>query len=85
MSFKDCIVNGQREGNITTEQAEELNKIYDQLFIQFSKNDTPENAGIRAGKETFDQVKYNAMHKRRVKLLQLRAWKQALINIDEYA
>jgi len=84
MSFKDCIVNGQREGNITTEQAEELNKIYDQLFIQFSKNDTPENAGIRAGKETFDQVKYNAMHKRRVKLLQLRAWKQALINIDEY-
>lgn len=84
MSFKDCIVNGQREGNITRTQAEDLNKIYDQYFLEFSKTDTAENAAIRAGKQTFDEVKYNAIHKKRVKLLQAKAWKQALLNIEKY-
>ena len=75
----------KREGNITRDaKAEDLNKIYDQYFLEFSKTETAENAAIRAGKQTFDEVKYNAIHKKRVKLLQAKAWKQALLNIEKY-
>jgi len=84
MSFKDCVVNANKEGKMSDEQKAYADEVYDQLEMEFAKSSSPENAASRAAKETFDILKAETAHKKRVKLLQIMAHKRIMDFIDRY-
>ena len=75
MTLRNCIVSGQKEGLITDEQAAEATDIYNQLELEYQGKMSPEAAAAAAGKDTFDQLKANVAHRRRVTLMQAGRWK----------
>tara|TARA_E500000305_G_scaffold68509_1_gene54618 strand:+ start:829 stop:3345 length:2517 start_codon:yes stop_codon:yes gene_type:complete len=67
MSYKQCIINGVREGLISEEQAHTLNKNFDEVrdFYQFRKNLSKEDAEKAAAKKSYDELKIEQAEKLR--------------------
>tara|TARA_R100001163_G_scaffold65178_1_gene61482 strand:+ start:2516 stop:4990 length:2475 start_codon:yes stop_codon:yes gene_type:complete len=85
MSLKACISNGLDEGVISPDQAKQANELFDDLAIQYKEKMSPEAAEARAAKETFEQLKTDAGHKRRIKLLQIQRYKGLQNTLARYA
>ena len=71
-SFKQCIINGFKEGLISAEQADKLNKNLDEVteFYQFRKGLSKSEAERAAAKKTYDELKIEEANKLRITLLQ---------------
>jgi len=86
MSFKECIVNGQAEGALTPEQAQNAKQLFDELekeYVYGSKMSVAA-AQAKAARETFDILQYQATQAKRRKIQQIQTWKRISINLDEY-
>ena len=70
MSFKQCIINGVKEGLISESQAEKLNKNLDEItdFYQFRKNLSKPEAEKKAAKDVYEQQKIDTAEKLRYTL-----------------
>lgn len=84
MSFLDCITNGNREGNLTDDQARLASDLFIELEAEYQGKMNRGAASARAAKETFDSLKKLASEKKRKKLLQVQAFKQVDKNLNEY-
>lgn len=84
MSLDKCINNGIDEGKITKEQGEKAKAIYERYKKQYELNLSPEDAQAKAGKDAFDEIKADAIHKKRILLKQAQTWKRILMNLDDY-
>ena len=71
-SFKQCIINGVKEGLISESQAETLYKNLDEVtdFYQFRKGLSKSEAERAAAKKTYDELKIEQADKLRVSILQ---------------
>ena len=71
-SFKQCIINGFKEGLITAQQSEKLLKNLDEVtdFYQFRKGLSKPEAERAAAKKTYDELKIEEADKLRVGILQ---------------
>ena len=86
MSFKECIVNGQAEGALTPEQAQNAKQLFDELEKEyvFGSRMGVAAAQAKAARETFDILQYQATQAKRRKIQQIQTWKRLSINLDEY-
>ena len=84
MSFLDCITNGNREGNLTDDQARLASDLYIGLDVEYQGKMNRGAAAARAAKETFESLQKLASEKKRKKLLQVQAFKQVDKNLNEY-
>ncbi len=82
--FKKCITNAVNNNDISKDQGDEVSRIYDDYKKQAELEFGPDQADAVAGKNTFDQLKADIIHKKRTKLLQAQAYKRAMKNIDDY-
>lgn len=85
MSLRDCIINGEKEGNLTKEQAVQARGLFDELEAEYRKKLSPADAEIQAGRDTFDAIKKETIERRRVKLLQVRNWQEITFNMQQYS
>ena len=74
MSFKQCILNGIKEGLISEKQGETLYKNFDEIkdFYQYRKNLNKPEAEKKAAREVYDALKIEEAEKLRY-TLQMRA------------
>lgn len=85
MSFRECIANGENEGKLTADQAARAGGLFDELEAQYAQRMTPSEASAQAARDTFDSLKKEAIEKRRVRVLQIRNWKEITANLQNYA
>lgn len=69
MAFKDCIVNGAKDGDLTPEQAKATQDMYEQRLNMHKAQMSDDAADVLATKETLDALDKSLSHKRRVLLL----------------
>ena len=71
-SFKQCIINGVKEGLISESNAERLYKNLDEVkdFYQFRKNLSKPEAEQRAAREVYDAMKIEEAEKLRFTIIQ---------------
>ena len=76
MSFDECIINGQREGSITEDQARYARDLFEQNRADMIEELGQEGAAAAAARETFDQLKYEAAQKKQLALLKIKKFKE---------
>lgn len=76
MSFDECIINGQREGAITEDQARYARDLFEQNRADMIEELGQEGAAAAAARETFDQLKYEAARKKQLALLKIKKFKE---------
>ena len=76
MSFDECIINGQREGSITDNQARYARDLFEQNRADMIEELGQEGAAAAAARETFDQLKYEAARKKQLALLKIKKFKE---------
>jgi len=70
MAFKDCIVNGLKDGDLTPEQAKAAQDVFEQREALHKNNMGDSAAEAKAAQETIEILDYDRLHKKRVLLLQ---------------
>lgn len=85
MSFRECILNGENEGKLTPDQAAKATDLFGELEAQYAKIMPAADASAKAARDTFDALKKEAIEKRRVRMLQIRNWKEISMNMQQYA
>ena len=75
MSFDECIINGQREGSITDNQARYARDLFEQNRADMIEELGEQGAAEAAARETFDQLKYEAARKKQIALLKIKKFK----------
>jgi len=70
MAFKDCIVNGLKDGDLTPEQAKAAQDVFEQREAMHKNNMGDSAAAAKAAQETIEILDYDRLHKKRVLLLQ---------------
>ena len=73
MSFLDCINNGEKEGNLTAEQAEKARRLYASFEAENRGLMAGEEAAAKASQETFDALEKEAKERVRRTALQRKA------------
>ena len=76
MSFDECIINGQREGSITDDQARYARDLFEQSRANMIEELGADGAAAAAGRETFDQLKYEAARRKQNTLLKVKKFKE---------
>lgn len=84
MSLINCIIEANKEGTITDDQAAEAGELFTQLETEYATRMTPGQAAAQAGRETFDALQFQATQRKRTKLLAYQNWKQIQKNMDEF-
>jgi len=69
MAFKDCIVNGANDGDLTPEQAKAAQEMHEQRLNLHKGQMSDDAAEVLATKETLQALENQLSHKRRVLLL----------------
>jgi hypothetical protein len=81
MSFRDCIDNGEKEGALTKEQAEDVRSRYDELYEDNLRVMSPAEAARQASKDAFDGIEHEAIKKRQRIVLQKQAQAARLADV----
>jgi hypothetical protein len=84
MSLRNCIVEAEAEGTINNQQAREASDLFEELYDDFLKTMSKEEAEIAAGRQTFDQLKADKAHKRTLKLLTARRYAELTRELSAY-
>ena len=77
MTLNACIDAGVKEGVITDDQATVARTLFTELEAEYRATQSPEAAAAAAARDTFDKLKADAAHSKRLKLLQIKRF-QAL-------
>lgn len=81
----ECIANGVKENAITEAQGREASDLFEASYDDLLKTMSPEAAAQAAGRQTFDQLKSDAAHNKRVKLLQIQRYRTLERGFDEFS
>ena len=86
MSYKNCIIKGVKNGDITPAQAEKQNKLLDDLkeYYLETKGLTEADADIAVSREAFEQTKIETAQKLKVAIIQKRVFQEHLNNFKTY-
>jgi len=90
MSLRECIINGGDETNpdgtptLSREQRDEALRTFDEYKSQLSLKLPEPEADIEAGRMTFTALEKKVRDRNRRKIMQLRAQKQALLDIQSF-
>lgn len=90
MSLRECIINGSNETNadgtpkLSREQRDEALRLFDEYKSQMALKLPEPEADIEAGRKTFTALETKARDRNRRKIMQLRAQKQALMDIKNF-
>ena len=82
--FDDCLKNARKENKVTEKQLKELTDLFGEKRKQYEKIMSESQAAAKAAKEVFDSAAYEAMLKRRQKLLQINAWRSIELKLRNY-
>lgn len=82
--FDDCLKNAKKENKVTEKQLKELTDLFGEKRKQYEKIMSESQAAAKAAKEVFDSAAYEAMLKRRQKLLQINAWRSIELKLRNY-
>ena len=78
MSFRECIINGHKEGKLTDKQKDTMLSTYDDLVQQNSKKMSKAEAEKKASQDTFDAAEYEVKQRKRRVVLQRAAQARSL-------
>ena len=84
MSLKNCIVEGVNEGRITQQQAQGATDLFESLEAELVESLGVEGAAAAAGKQAFDQLKYDAVRRKQHNLLRIKAFAESRRQMREY-
>ena len=84
MSLRECLANASRDGDITDDQSIYVRDLFDAVYIDLSKNMSPEAAEVAAGRQTFDVMKADVAQAKRVKILQMQAFGRLTTDLKTY-
>ena len=84
MSFRNCIDDAELSGDITPEQATTARDLFDELDAEYQGKMNKAAAQAKAGQDTFDTLRRQAIRRKRNKVAQLRSWQQITKNMDGY-
>lgn len=84
MSFRNCIDDAERAGEITPDQAVTARDLFDELEAEYQGKMNKAAAQAKAGQDTFDALRKQAIRRKRNKVAQLRAWQEISKNLDNY-
>ena len=84
MSFRNCIDDAARAGEITPDQAVMARDLFDELEAEYQGKMNKAAAQAKAGQDTFDTLRRQAIRRKRNKVAQLRAWQEISKNLDNY-
>lgn len=82
--FDDCLKNARKENKVTEKQLKELTDLFGEKRKQYEKIMSESQAAALAAKEVFDSAAYEAMLKRRQKLLQINTWRSIEQKLKDY-
>ena len=85
MSLRECIAEGLAEGLITETQARDATDLFGEFEIQYRQKMSPEAAAQKAAQDTFEKLKGDAQHTKRVKLLQIQRYRGITKDLARYA
>lgn len=85
MSLKLCIPGMVERGEITPEQARQMEEIYDQLEAHYRKQTGETAAASMASTETLDRMEAEAFQRKRQAVMQIAAQRSAIDNMKRYA
>ena len=84
MSLKICIPGMVERGEITPEQAKQMEEIYDQLEAHYRKQTGETAAAAMASVETLDRLEAEAFQRKRQAVMQIAAQRTAQKNMERY-
>jgi len=84
MSLNECIINARQEGALTENQAGEALELFVQLETEYAARMSPGQAAAQAGRDTFDALQHQVLHRKRRKLLAYQNWKQITKQLNEF-
>ncbi|API59514.1 hypothetical protein BSL82_09495 [Tardibacter chloracetimidivorans] len=84
MSLKVCIPQMLERGEVTPEQAAQMEELYDSLEREYARQMGAAAAAAKASEETLTRLEAEALTRKRQALLQISAQQQALENIKSF-
>jgi polyhydroxyalkanoate synthesis regulator phasin len=84
VSLKVCIPGMVERGEITPEQAKQMEEIYDQIEAQYRPQMSESAAAAKASQETVDQLAAEVFQRKRQAVMQIAAQRSALDNMASY-
>ena len=82
MSFEDCINNGEKERALTAAQAKEARELTQKYYAEYSARMPQAEAEAKASQSAFDDLKWKAFQSKRRMVLQARAQREIMKDID---
>lgn len=84
MSLRECIINAEKDGDITSDQAKTARQLFDDLEAEYQGQMGKGAATSKAAQDTYDVLKREALESKRRKLLQVQNWQTIKLNLDQY-
>lgn len=84
MTFKNCIDDGVKAGEINQESADEIFSLFDELEVKYNKQMGGAAATARAAGETTIATKKLILERKRRAMLQAKTWQKIKIHLDTF-
>ena len=84
MSLRECIINAEKDGDITSDQAKTARQLFDDLEAEYQGQMGKGAATAKAAQDTYDVLKREALESKRRKLLQVQNWQTIKLNLEQY-
>jgi hypothetical protein len=85
VSFRECIANAAADGDITATQAQEVRDLFDAVRGELARDLGVEAAESQAARITYDRLKADVAHRRRVKILNMQAFRARQADMAGYS
>jgi hypothetical protein len=83
-TFRQCVEDGVRAGEITQAQADEYGNLFDELVEQYNQQLGPGPAQTKAGIDAAAAVRKKSIERKRQAMLQAITWKQISVDMASY-
>lgn len=84
MSFRKCIQDGVRDGQISPERADEVLELFDELSEQYNRQMGPGPAQSKAAADAAQAARAEAIQRKRRTVLQAQAWRGIEADLQSY-
>lgn len=85
MSFRECMANAEKDGDITPQQAIEVRDLFDAVRGSLAADLGGQAAETAAARETFMRLKADVAHRKRVKVLGMQAFRARQKDMAAYS
>ena len=83
-TFRQCVEDGVRAGEITQAQADEYGNLFDELVEQYNQQLGPGPAQTKAGIDAAAAVRKKSIERKRQAMLQAQTWKKITLDMENY-